>query len=81
MTTDATYTLIANEKNGDLIIFMGNGKEVITKDFSILASEIGNVVLKQQNGQLILHNEVAVTITHKGVEKKFEAGDLRTIHI
>ncbi|WP_117882438.1 hypothetical protein [Aureibaculum luteum] len=81
MTTDATYTLLANEKNGDLIIFMGNGKEVITKDFSISASEIGNVVLKQQNGQLILHNEVAVTITHKGVEKKFEAGDLRTIHI
>ncbi|MBJ2175955.1 hypothetical protein JBL43_16995 [Aureibaculum sp. A20] len=81
MTTDASYTLIANEKNGDLMIFMGNGKLVSTKDFTISTSEIGNVVLKQTNGKLMLHNEVAVTITHNELEKKFEAGDLRPISL
>ncbi|WP_206667084.1 hypothetical protein [Seonamhaeicola maritimus] len=35
ITTDATYTLVANETNGDWVVFIGNGKEVTAKGYSI----------------------------------------------
>ena len=81
MSTDATYTLIANEKNGDWVIFIGNGKEAAVKGFNISANEFGNVVLKEKDGELWLHNEVAVTITQDNKEQQFKAGDLRVISI
>ena len=81
MSTDATYTLIANEKNGDWVIFIGNGKEVSAKSLTISASEIGNVVLKQENGQLWLHNEEPVRISSADREKTFSAGPFRKIEL
>ncbi|RTE54982.1 hypothetical protein EHW67_06375 [Arenibacter aquaticus] len=79
MATNATYTLIGNEKNGDWVIFVGNGKEVVAKGYSISAKETGNVVLKEQDGKLLLHNEVPVTITHKNSAKQFSTGAIRKI--
>ncbi|WP_291787864.1 six-hairpin glycosidase [Maribacter sp.] len=81
MSSDATYTLIANEMNRDWVIFIGNGKEVSAKGFSVSANELGNVVLKEKNGELWLHNEVEVTISHNNKEQEFKAGDLRVISI
>ncbi|WP_339716002.1 six-hairpin glycosidase [uncultured Kriegella sp.] len=81
MSTDATYTLIANEKNGDGVIFMGNGKEVTAKGYTISASEVGNVVLEVKEDELLLHNEVPVTISDNNAENKFSAGPLRKIEI
>ncbi|PQV48991.1 hypothetical protein CLV33_104198 [Jejuia pallidilutea] len=80
MTTDATYTVIAQEKNDDWVIFIGNGKEVIAKGYTISATTYGNIVLKQQNGQLMLHNEVPVEITQNSKKVKFDVGDYRVIN-
>ncbi|CAM4273617.1 hypothetical protein [Zobellia nedashkovskayae] len=81
MSSDATYTLVGIEKNGDWVVFIGNGKEVSAKGYTILASEIGNVVLELKQGELLLNNEVPVSIRHKNLEKKFDTGTLRKIVI
>ncbi|MDO6809770.1 six-hairpin glycosidase [Zobellia galactanivorans] len=79
MATDATYTLVGHEKNGDWVVFVGNGKEVAAKGYTISASDIGNVVLELRGGELFLHNEVPVTIAHTHSEVRFNAGALRKI--
>jgi len=79
MATDATYTLVANETNGDWVIFVGNGKSVTAKGYTISANEYGNIVLKSENGQLKLHNEVPVTIFNGQTEKQFKTQDYRMI--
>lgn len=79
MSSDATYALVGNEKNGDFVLFIGNGKQLIANGYSISATEAGNVVLEQKQGKLLLHNEVPVSISYNGTEKKFKAGPLRTI--
>jgi hypothetical protein len=78
-STDATYALVGIEKNGDLVLFMGNGSNLIANGFSILAQEKGNVVLEQKGDDLYLNNEVPVTISFNKKEKKFEVGELRKI--
>ncbi|WP_052823339.1 hypothetical protein [Neotamlana sedimentorum] len=79
--TDATYTLVANETNGDWVVFVGNGKAVKAKDYSIFAQKTGNVVLKFTEGKLWLHNEIPVKIKFNNKTVNFEAGDLRYIQI
>lgn len=81
MATDATYTLIGNEQNGDWVVFVGNGKEVVAKGYRISAKKKGNVVLKEQDGKLLLHNEVPVTISRNNKKQDFQAKDLRTIDL
>ena len=81
MSSDATYTLVGNEENGDWVVFIGNGKEVSAKGYTILASKIGNVVLELKQGELLLNNEVPVSIRYKNLEKKFDTGTLRKIVI
>lgn len=78
-STDATYALVGDEKNGDLILFIGNGTQLKTKDFVISSVEKGNVVLEIKAGKLFLNNEVPVKITYNKKEKQFEAGALRLI--
>jgi len=78
-TTNATYALVGTEKNGDFILFMGNGTVLKTKDYTISTSEKGNVVLERKNGELFLHNEVPVTITNNKEEKQFSIGSFRKI--
>ncbi|MGQ1909135.1 hypothetical protein ACT3CE_05050 [Marinifilum sp. RC60d5] len=80
MSSDATYALIGNEKNGDFVLFMGNGTQLKAKRFTIKSSEKGNVVLKFKDGDFYLHNEVAVTISGKK-ETTFKAGELRKIKL
>ncbi|MFY0713618.1 hypothetical protein J1D01_08075 [Seonamhaeicola sp. NFXS20] len=79
IATDATYMVIANEENDDWVIFVGNGKEVTAKGYTISATTYGNIVLKQQNGQLMLHNEVPVEIIQNSKKVKFDVGDYRVI--
>ena len=81
MSSDATYTLFGNEENGDWVVFIGNGKEVSAKGHTIITSEMGNVVLESKQGELLLNNEVPITITYKNSKKKFDAGTLRKIEI
>jgi hypothetical protein len=81
VTTNADYALIGKEKSGDIILFMGNGSVLENKDYKIEASQIGNVVLEEKEGQLWLHNEVPVVIKHNKKEKKFEISDLRKIRL
>jgi len=81
MVSDASYALVGEEKNGNLILFIGKGNLLKAKDYTITTSTLGNVVLEIKNGQLFLHNVVEVTITHNNLEKKFKAGDLREISL
>jgi hypothetical protein len=80
-SSDATYALIGNKKNGDFVLFIGNGTELSANGFSISAKEKGNVVLEQKPGKLSLHNEVPVVIKFNKKEKEFEAGELRIINL
>lgn len=79
ITTNATYALVANEKNGDCVLFMGNGTKLDANKFSITASKKGNVVLEQKQGKIYLHNEVSVTIRFNNKENVFDSGNLRAI--
>ncbi|MHA7944824.1 hypothetical protein ACJOV8_017235 [Formosa sp. 3Alg 14/1] len=81
MSTDAAYALIGYEKNGDFILFMGNGTELNTKDFIISTKQKGNVVVARKGGKLFIHNEVPVTISYNNKEYQFNAGELRTLDL
>lgn len=81
ISTDATYTLVANEKNGNWVVFVGNGKEISAKGYQVSSKNIGNIVLKMQEGKLMLDNDVTVEITHHQKTLSFESGDLREIRL
>lgn len=81
MSTDANYALIGNNNEGGFVLFMGNGTQLKMKDVSIITSKKGNVVLQQKDGQLLLDNEVPVTITINKKEKQFGIGSLRVLKI
>ncbi|CDF78746.1 heparinase [Formosa agariphila KMM 3901] len=81
METDATYTLVSQEKHGDWVVFIGNGKQVKANGYTVSATEVGNVVLEFKNGELLLNNEVPVTITYNNSEKTFTVGELRNIKL
>ncbi|MRT93777.1 hypothetical protein [Ancylomarina sp. 16SWW S1-10-2] len=80
-STDASYALVGNEKNGDFVLFMGNGTLLEANGVTISTSEKGNVVLEQKDGKLFLHNEVSVTITIGKKKKQFDASDRREIKL
>lgn len=79
MSTNAPYALVGKEKNGNFVLFLAKGNQLEANTYSITASKAGNVVLEQKEGQLFLHNEVSVLITHNKKEKEFKAGTLRAI--
>ncbi|MEP5829318.1 MAG: hypothetical protein ABJ300_03535, partial [Maribacter dokdonensis] len=74
-----TYALIGTEKNENVVLFMGNGTQLKTKDFVITSVEKGNVVLEQKDGKLYLHNEVPVKILIEGVANDYPVGPYRLI--
>lgn len=79
MASDATYALVGNEKNGDFVLFMGNGTELAANGFTITSAEKGNVVLEQKEGGLYLHNEVPVSISINNKKQTFKVGKMRKI--
>jgi hypothetical protein len=79
MSTDAIYALVGNEKNGDFVLFMGNGTKLNTNECAISSTENGNVVLEKKGGNIYLDNEVPVSISFNNKEKKFEVGEYRKI--
>lgn len=81
MSTDAVYALVGNEKNGDFVLYMGNGKQLNANGYSLTASQNGNAVLEFKEGVFTLHNEVPVKITFKNKEVRFDAGELRSISL
>lgn len=78
-SSDAAYALIGNEQNGDFVLLMGNGKRLEANGYVISATEKGNVVLEEKGGELLLHNEVPVSLFDGKKEKRFEKGELRQI--
>ncbi|WP_199269848.1 hypothetical protein [Algibacter sp. L1A34] len=81
ISTNADYALVGNEKNGDIVLFMGNGNHLETNEFKINTSALGNVVLEKKAGQFMLHNEVPVIITYNKKAYKFEASDSRIVNL
>ena len=81
MFSDATYALIGKEKEGGLVLFMGNGTTLKANGYTITTTEKGNVVLELKNGELSLHNEVPVVISYNEIEQRFEIGELRKIQL
>ena len=79
VSTNATYALIGTEKNENVVLFMGNGTQLKTKDFVIASVEKGNVVLELKDGKLYLHNEVPVKILIEGVANDYPVGPYRLI--
>lgn len=81
VSTDATYALVGNEENGDFILFMGNGKQLIANGYTISTNEVGNVVFEQKDGKFVLHNEVPVFIKYNKKEQEFGADVMREIKL
>ncbi|MEI6865249.1 six-hairpin glycosidase [Flavicella sp.] len=81
MSSTARYALIGNEKNGDFVLFMGNGTELIANGITISCKEKGNVVLENKNGKLLMNNEVPVVIKFNKKEKSFDSGEFREINL
>ena len=81
MSSDASYALVGNEKNGDFVLFMGNGKQLAANGFSISSTEKGNVVLEQKEGKLFLNNEVPVIVSFGKMKKTFESGEMRIVSL
>ncbi len=79
--SNASYALIANKKNGDLVFFVGNGTTLKSNNLEIVATESGNIVLEKINGKFYLHNQVPIVIITNGTEKKFAAGLKRSIDL
>ncbi|MBX2876825.1 MAG: hypothetical protein KTR30_32205 [Saprospiraceae bacterium] len=79
MSSDAPYALIGTEKNGNRVLFLGNGSNLSAKNLSISSTEKGNVVIQQEEGVLSLHNEIPVTISFNQKTKSFEPGAMRVI--
>lgn len=80
ISTDASHALVSNKTGDDFVIFMGNGKVLSAKGYSVSCSEIGNMVLEQKDGELWLHNEVPVEITLGNRNEKFNVGEFREIN-
>ena len=80
-STDAAYAVIAEEATGELILFMGNGRHLAGKGFSINSTQPGNVVLVQNKGKVMLSNEVPLIIEHEQIKKQFEPGDYRVVSL
>ncbi|QWX84984.1 heparinase II/III family protein [Cellulophaga sp. HaHaR_3_176] len=79
--TDAAYALVGQEKNKDIILFLGNGTELTAKGFKMATNKKGNVVLEIKAGKLFLNNEVPVTIIHDKKEKQFAVGAYRSVQL
>ncbi|MEO9513478.1 MAG: six-hairpin glycosidase [Flavobacteriaceae bacterium] len=79
MSTDGDYALIGNEKNGDFVLFLGNGTKLEANGISITTAIKGNVVLEKKEDKILLHNQVPVVVSDKNHEKKYEAGAIREI--
>ncbi|WP_282143714.1 six-hairpin glycosidase [Cellulophaga baltica] len=79
--TDAAYALVGQEKNKDIILFLGNGTELTAKRYKMATNKKGNVVLEIKAGKLFLNNEVSVTITHDKKEKQFAVGAYRSVQL
>jgi len=81
ITTNASYAVVANEKSDDFTLFIGNGKNLKANGYTIVTTEVGNMVLEQKGGKLLLHNEIPVTIKYGNKEKKFNIGLSREINL
>lgn len=81
MQTDASYGLIADLLNDEFILFMGNGKNLLAKGYHISSEERGNVVLEYNDGSIILHNEVPVSINFNEKQHNFQPGTKRKIEL
>ncbi|MFY0686462.1 MAG: hypothetical protein JXQ90_04805 [Cyclobacteriaceae bacterium] len=79
ITTNATYSLVSQEENGDLVLFMGNGGQLVKGKIAINAAEKGNVVLERIGTKYFLHNEVPVLIDLGQGGRQFDAGEYREV--
>nr|WP_299073695.1 six-hairpin glycosidase [uncultured Allomuricauda sp.] len=79
MSANGAYVLIGNEKNGDFVLFLGNGTQLEANGISISTEKKGNVVLEKKGDKILLHNQVPVFVSNKNHEKKYDAGAIREI--
>lgn len=73
MTTSATYAVIS-QQGEDFTLFMGNGKKLIAKGFTIEAEEATNAILEYKNGRYYLACNKPVSITTPNGKQISEKG-------
>ena len=78
---NAAYAVVSMERNGDFVMFLGNGTKLVANGITITLAEKGNAVLEKKDGKFILHNEVPAEISYKNQTKKFNAENSRTVTI
>lgn len=81
MSANATYAVIS-EQAKDFTLFMGNGKLISGKGFTISATEKANVVLEYKNGEYFFTSNKAVTIiTAKGKRVQLAASEYKPVKL
>ncbi|MGC4235751.1 MAG: six-hairpin glycosidase [Niabella sp.] len=81
ITANATYAVIS-EQGKDFTLFMGNGKLVAGKGFSIIAAEKTNAVLEYKNGAYYFTSDKpAIITTPKGRKINVLAGDYKRVRL
>ncbi|MDR2913830.1 MAG: hypothetical protein LBV74_03195 [Tannerella sp.] len=82
MSVRGTYAIVS-EQGTDFVLFLGNGKFVNAKGFTIEASEKTNVVLECKNGKYFITCEKPVTVkspkNKKGV--KIDVTDYKQVDL
>ena len=79
MTSQATYSVIGTEVNGDCVLFMGNGTLLCSKDVKIETKQVGNVVLEMKNDVWYCTASVDCTITVPGRVYMLKASEYKKI--
>ncbi|MFR9521579.1 MAG: hypothetical protein SNI51_02525 [Rikenellaceae bacterium] len=81
MASDGDYSMIRTSSDGSTVLFMGNGSLLTCGDYKINSDQIGNAVLTIKNGDLILDNQIEVTISKGKRSRTFKPGDKRIIKL
>ncbi|MNK15560.1 Heparinase II/III-like protein [compost metagenome] len=81
MAVNGTYGVIT-EEGKDFTLFLGNGKKITGKGFTIESKEKANVVLSYKNGTYSFTSDREVTITTaKNVKRQLAATDYKEIKL
>jgi hypothetical protein len=79
MVSQAVYSVIGTEVNGDCVLFMGNGTLLCNKNVKIETEQVGNVTLELKNDVWYYTASVDCKITIQGKVYQLKAAEYKKI--
>jgi hypothetical protein len=66
MSSQATYSVVGTEKNGDCVLFMGNGTSLSSKNVTIKTTQPAHVIVEMKQGKCFYTADIDCKITISG---------------